>query len=35
METEQHFESTPKTGVLATADADGSVNGAIYARPHF
>lgn len=35
MELEQYFESTPGTGVLVTADADGNVNGALYSRPHF
>ena len=30
-----YFESTKGVGVLATADADGKVNVAIYARPHF
>jgi len=29
-----YFESTKGTGVLATADADGKVDAAIYARPH-
>ena len=30
-----YFENTKGVGVLATADADGKVNAAIYARPHF
>ena len=30
-----YFENTKGVGVLATADADGKVNVAIYARPHF
>ena len=30
-----YFENTKGIGVLATADADGKVNAAIYARPHF
>ena len=30
-----YFENTKGLGVLATADADGKVNVAIYARPHF
>jgi len=29
-----YFENTEGLGVLATADADGKVNLAIYARPH-
>ena len=29
-----YFETTEGTGVLATADAAGSVNAAVYARPH-
>jgi len=35
MELKHYFESTKGTGILATADADGNVNGAVYARPHF
>jgi hypothetical protein len=30
-----YFANTTGIGVLATADADGKVNAAIYARPHF
>lgn len=30
-----YFENTRGTGVLATADNEGKVNGALYARPHF
>jgi hypothetical protein len=30
-----YFDSNKGVGVLATADADGKVNVAIYARPHF
>jgi hypothetical protein len=30
-----YFEQTKGHGVLATADAEGKVNAAIYARPHF
>lgn len=30
-----YFENTKGTGVLATADADGKVNVAVYSRPHF
>jgi hypothetical protein len=35
MELKDYFESTKGVGVLATADADGKVDAAIYARPHF
>ena len=35
MELKQYFESIKGVGVLATADADGKVDAAIYARPHF
>jgi len=31
----EYFEQTKGYGVLATADAEGKVNAAIYARPHF
>ena len=31
----EYFEQTKGHGVLATADAEGKVNAAIYARPHF
>ena len=30
-----YIEQTKGNGVLATADAEGKVNAAIYARPHF
>lgn len=30
-----YFENTKGTGILATADKDGKVDAAIYARPHF
>jgi hypothetical protein len=30
-----YFENTKGTGVLATADREGKVDAAIYARPHF
>ena len=30
-----YFENIKGVGVLATADADGKANAAIYARPHF
>ena len=35
MTLSEYFEATRGTGVLATADADGNVDAAIYARPHF
>jgi len=31
----EYFENTEGTGVLATADSEGSVDAAVYARPHF
>jgi len=34
MELRDYFENTEGLGVLATADGDGRVNLAIYARPH-
>ena len=35
MELKDYFESTKGVGVMATADGDGRVDAAIYARPHF
>ena len=35
MNLKEYFENTKGTGVLATADGDGKVDAAIYARPHF
>ena len=35
MEIREYFENTDGTAVLATADADGQVDLAIYGRPHF
>ena len=35
MKLRDYFESANGTGVLATADADGKVDVAIYSRPHF
>ena len=35
MSLREYFGETRGTGVLATADAEGVVNAAIYARPHF
>lgn len=30
-----YFEVTDGTGILATADSSGKVNGAVYGKPHF
>ena len=35
MRLSEYFENAEGIGVLATADADGRVNAAIYSRPHF
>jgi hypothetical protein len=35
MKLKDYFESVKGRGVLATADADGKVDAAIYASPHF
>jgi len=35
MKLSNYFEETEGVGVLATADADGNVDAAIYGRPHF
>ena len=35
MELKDYFENTKGAGVMATSDADGKVDAAIYARPHF
>ncbi len=35
MKLSEYFESAQGVGVLATADAEGKVNAAIYARPQF
>ena len=35
MNLADYFENAKGVGVLATADADGRVNAAVYARPHF
>jgi len=35
MSLKEYFENTKGTGVLATADSEGRVDAAIYARPHF
>lgn len=31
----RYFENNKGTGILATADGDGKVDAAVYARPHF
>ena len=35
MELKEYFENTEGNGILATADDNGQVDAAIYARPHF
>ena len=35
MEHKDYFENTKGKGILSTADNDGRVDAAIYARPHF
>lgn len=35
MKLSEYFESVEGVGVLATADSEGKVNAAIYARPYF
>ena len=35
MELSEYFHNRRGTGILATADANGHVNAAIYSRPHF
>jgi hypothetical protein len=34
MKLKEYFENTEGFGVLATADGDGNINSAVYARPH-
>lgn len=34
MNLKEYFEHTPGLGILATADADGNVDVAVYSRPH-
>ena len=34
MDLKSYFENTQGTGILATADASGKVDAALYARPH-
>ena len=35
MELKEYFKDTEGSGILATADSEGKVDAAIYARPHF
>ncbi len=35
MSLKEYFEKTDGTGVLATANSEGKVDAAVYARPHF
>ncbi|MEE4603036.1 MAG: pyridoxamine 5'-phosphate oxidase family protein [Desulfobacteraceae bacterium] len=35
MELKEYFEKTEGRAILATADRDGKVDAAVYARPHF
>ena len=35
MSLREYFDNTKGVGVLSTADSDGKVDSAIYARPHF
>jgi hypothetical protein len=35
MDLKEYFNDTKGVGVLATSDAEGKVDAAIYARPHF
>ncbi len=35
MSLKEYFETTEGTGILATANPDGKVDAAVYARPHF
>lgn len=35
MNLEQYFETKKGVGILSTADSDGKVDAAVYARPHF
>jgi len=35
MELREYFEKTEGRAILATADGDGNVDAAVYARPHF
>ena len=35
MQLKEYFENTEGKGIMATADSEGKVDTAIYARPHF
>lgn len=35
MDLKEYFENSKGVGILATADGDGKVDAAVYARPHF
>ncbi|MBT8365484.1 MAG: pyridoxamine 5'-phosphate oxidase family protein, partial [Deltaproteobacteria bacterium] len=35
MSLEEYFNNTKGMGILSTADSDGKVDSAVYARPHF
>jgi hypothetical protein len=35
MKLSEYFEQTTGRGILSTADSDGKVDAAVYARPHF
>ena len=35
MELKEYFENIEGSGILSTADSDGNVDAAVYARPHF
>jgi hypothetical protein len=35
MQLKEYFEANKGTGILATADASGKVDAAVYSRPHF
>ena len=35
MNLKEYFNSTKGLGILSTADSDGKVDAAVYARPHF
>ena len=35
MQLKEYFENTAGKGIMATADSEGKVDTAIYARPHF
>ena len=35
MELKEYFENVKGLGILSTADENGKVNSAVYARPHF